>query len=265
MPNDGASKYMLMGQMLSGPESLLAFTKGCEILRKDLRAKANRGAAKLMGVKQKLIAGLCSIAELYMTDLCEQDDAEQQCDKVLNEALKLDKNNYEALQLLASFRISQQNNPAAVEALRASYNLWKDLEPTDDKMPSYEFRVATSKLLLELQEWEWAQELLQTMLEEEDSIAEVWYLLSFAYVNGGAPHEALETGEMARRLLEKAGITDPRITGQVDAVLARATEEAKNVPPPTEDEEMADDDAMAGDDDDDDDGDDGDEGMDVDS
>jgi hypothetical protein len=46
--------------------------------------------------------------------------------------------------------------------------------------------------------------------------------------------------------------------------LARATEEAKHVPPPVEDEEMADGDAMAGDDDDDD-GDDGDEGMDVDS
>jgi hypothetical protein len=105
MPNEGASKYMMMGQMLSGPESLLAFNKGCDILRKDLKAKANRGAAKLMGVKQKLIAGLCSIAELYMTDLCELEDAEQQCDRVLSEALKHDKNNYEALQLLASFRV----------------------------------------------------------------------------------------------------------------------------------------------------------------
>jgi hypothetical protein len=93
--------------------------------------------------------------------------------------------------------------------LRASYNLWKDLEPNDEKMPSYEFRVATSKLLLELQEWDWAQELLQSLLEEEDSVAEVWYLLSFAFVNGGSPHEAVETGEMARRLLEKAGISDP--------------------------------------------------------
>ncbi len=96
---------MLMGQMLSGPESLLAFNKGCEILRKDLKAKANRGAAKLTGVKQKLIAGLCAIAELFMTDLCEQEVAEQLCYKVLAEALKLDKNNYEALQLLASFRV----------------------------------------------------------------------------------------------------------------------------------------------------------------
>lgn len=108
-------------------------------------------------------------------------------------------------------QISQQNNPAAVEALRASYTLWKDLDPQDANMPSFEFRVATSKLLLELKEWDWAQELLQSLLEEEDSIAEVWYLLSFAFVNGGDPHGALETANMSKRLLEKEGITDPRI------------------------------------------------------
>lgn len=101
-----------------------------------------------------------------------------------------------------------------MEALRASYTLWKDLEPSDDKMPSFEFRVASSKLLLELHEWEWAQELLQSLLEEEDSIAEVWYLLSFAFVNGGDPHGALDTASMSRRLLEKEGITDPGMSPQ---------------------------------------------------
>lgn len=107
-PHEGASKYMNMGQMLEGSEALRAYSIGAEILRKDLKAKANRSAHKLWGVKQKLIASLCSIAELYMTDLCDEEDAEQRCDAVLGEALRLDKGNYEALQLLASFRVRQR-------------------------------------------------------------------------------------------------------------------------------------------------------------
>lgn len=60
----------------------------------------------------------------------DDDNAEQQCDYHIQQALRLLPDSPEALQVLASFRISQQNNPAALEALMKSYNSWKDLGST---------------------------------------------------------------------------------------------------------------------------------------
>lgn len=50
-------------------------------------------------------------------------------------------------------------------------------------IPAYEFRIATAKLFLELQKPETAAEILKILTLEQDNVAEVWYLLGFAYSN----------------------------------------------------------------------------------
>ena len=49
----------------------------------------------------------CGIAELYLTDLCEEEGAEENCEAALKSALLNDKNNLDARQTFASMRISQ--------------------------------------------------------------------------------------------------------------------------------------------------------------
>lgn len=66
----------------------------------------------------------CSLAELYMTDLCEETDAEDCCEKYVEAALNESPNSYEAFQTLANMRLSQNRSEEAAEALAKSIQLW---------------------------------------------------------------------------------------------------------------------------------------------
>ena len=57
----------------------------------------------------------------------EDDNAESECQNILNEALKVDPNNAETLQVMASFKISQQKPDEALQWLTRSYETWKGL------------------------------------------------------------------------------------------------------------------------------------------
>jgi len=48
-------------------------------------------------------------------------------------------------------------------------------------------RVSTAKLFLELQQFEVAAEILVSLLDEDDNVSEVWFLLAFAYAHFDVP------------------------------------------------------------------------------
>lgn len=58
-----------------------------------------------------------SIADLYMTDLCDEPDAETHCESALDEALKMDKDNVEAHQSMANLRLVRNNTKDAKKHL----------------------------------------------------------------------------------------------------------------------------------------------------
>jgi len=130
----------------------------------------------------------CSLSELFLTDLCDEADAEEQCEKLLGMALQYGSNSPEPYQALASVRISQRRNTEALELLQKSISLWHrematddNAEPADADVPSYDFREVTCQLLLELEQWALAAELLEELLEEDDEVPEVLYMAAFAY------------------------------------------------------------------------------------
>lgn len=55
-------------------------------------------------------------------------EAEKTCEDLLNLALQTDPNNPEALQALASVRMSQQRPDDAKQCLEQSWSAWKDLD-----------------------------------------------------------------------------------------------------------------------------------------
>ena len=55
--------------------------------------------------------------------------AEKTCEDLLNMALQVDPANSEALQALASVRLSQQRPDEAKQCLEQAWMQWKDLEP----------------------------------------------------------------------------------------------------------------------------------------
>jgi hypothetical protein len=54
--------------------------------------------------------------------------AETTCERLIGLALETDENNVEALQTLASVRLSQQRPDEAKEYLEKAWNGWKDLD-----------------------------------------------------------------------------------------------------------------------------------------
>lgn len=103
-------------------------------------------------------------------------DAEQRCEALITEALMFAPENPEALQTLASVRLSQDKLQDAQSALTRSVGLWKDLDPEDDMVPDFPTRVSLARLLMEAELEDDAMEVLERLALEDDQSVEACYL-----------------------------------------------------------------------------------------
>lgn len=81
----------------------------------------------LIELRQQLCGAYCSIAELYLTDLCYEADAESQCEAALESALFIDNPRFspDALQAMANLRLSQNRGREAITLILEAYNRMK--------------------------------------------------------------------------------------------------------------------------------------------
>jgi len=142
----------------------------------------------------------------------------------------VDNKNWESLQALASFRISQQNPEDAVLQLGLSYEIWKDMEPDDIDRPSYDARVVASKLMVELEAYEMGADVLESLLEDNDEDAETWYLAGFCYSHTDV-YAASEYLVRAKELLVKQKVEESSIHKQVDDLMQSVSERLATMPP----------------------------------
>ncbi len=246
-PDAGASKWLYLGQLQEGWHALQSFSKGAEVLRVELAAKAGAGAkgaakarqeeegqpeeAEVVAIRNQLCSAQCSIAELYLTDLCFEEDAEARCQAALDEAVLMDQGSPEVSQALANLRLSQQRGDEAAALMLETYRRLKECHSDDNDndddddggaaeaesmevevkaeaggegpraprglpMPSVMFRVQTAKLLLECQPYNGrcarrAARVLEQCKCEDDEQLETWYLLGMAYFTQARPDLAL--------------------------------------------------------------------------
>uniref|UniRef100_A0A9J8DFB1 Si:dkey-12j5.1 n=1 Tax=Cyprinus carpio carpio TaxID=630221 RepID=A0A9J8DFB1_CYPCA len=150
--------------------------------------------------KKDVSVAFCSIAEIFFTDLCMEEGAADRCKEAIDKALQYDEHNPEALQLMASYLFSIEKTEEGREYLKKSVSSWlpslqkeeeslasteHDMEEEEDQnksnIPPYESRITTAKLLIEVEEYEMATEVLEDLLEEDDEVVEVWYLLGWLF------------------------------------------------------------------------------------
>ncbi|KAJ1333034.1 NAD+-dependent protein deacetylase SIR2 [Microdochium nivale] len=202
----GAEKFFCLAQLSDegGADSVGWFEKGAAALKAQIqkleaisstksttsaaaasiRRKKNGGSApaldeadaELALLKKKLAMALCSVAEVYMTDLSWEADAEQRCESLVTEATLVAPDSAESWQTLANVRISQDRLEDARAALARSLELWRDLAPGHDDVPDFPSRVALARLLLEVEMETAAIEVLERLVGEDDHSVEVWYL-----------------------------------------------------------------------------------------
>lgn len=75
----------------------------------------------------------------------------------------------------------------------------------DEEYPSFEFRLVCSRLLVELEQWEAAKEVLEVLAQENDEIPEVWYLLALAHNASNQLDDSKAALECAIRLARRTG------------------------------------------------------------
>ncbi|PWY80616.1 TPR domain protein [Aspergillus heteromorphus CBS 117.55] len=178
----GAGKFLWLAQLseLGGRDSVQWFEKGVSSLRHTIQQlEQNPGpeeALELVEKKHKMANALCGVAEIYMTDLSWEEDAETRCETLITEAILVAPNAPEVLQTLASIRISQLRTEEAQAALTKSLALWKDLPPEDPTVPDFATRISLSRLLMEVGKELEALEVLERLILEDDQSVEAWYL-----------------------------------------------------------------------------------------
>ncbi|KAF4075966.1 hypothetical protein AMELA_G00224980 [Ameiurus melas] len=209
-PEEGHSKYMYLGQIYTGAEAVQYFSKGIEVMLKvidkQVQEVSSMGAAALPSespvTAKDVSVAFCSIAEIFFTDLCMEEGAAERCKETIEKALHYDQNNPEALQLMASYLFSIEKPEEGRDYLMKSVSSWlpsrqKDedssagsVQPDEDEedeervqsnIPPYESRITSAKLLIEVEEFEMATDVLEGLLEEDDEVVQVWYLLGWLY------------------------------------------------------------------------------------
>lgn len=155
-----------------------------------------------------------------------EDDAEQRCEEYIKLAHELDPTDPEALQTMASVRISQQREADARDCLSKAHALWRDLDPFDPddqpSIPPFDTRLSLATLMVETRQLSDAIDILNGLEAVDDTDLQVFYLRGLAWclllefeqggesvapVYGSADDiNVLECGIEGRRSLERAKI-----------------------------------------------------------
>lgn len=189
----GPEKFLLLAQLSEegGQDSVGWFERGVVALRKQIQAlsglpsKTAEQQAALDEKQQKLGGVLCAVAEVYMTDLSWEADAEARCEALVTEAMLIAPQSAETWQTVANVRISQERQDEARAALSRSLELWQDLPANHPAVPEFPTRIALARLLLETAMEEEALRVLERLVADDDTSVEAWYLGGWClYISG---------------------------------------------------------------------------------
>ncbi|KAK0040920.1 assembly chaperone of rpl4 [Biomphalaria pfeifferi] len=194
----------MMGQLLEGSSAVECYQKGIEIMLKEKEEKET----------------------LKVAAACKNDR-----DEFTDKALEADPDNAEALQIKASYHLSKDEIEEAKELIKKSVSLWlskleaadtgnvadEDFDPVDTCPLAYNARVQCGKILIEVED-ELATDVLETLLDEDDEVPDVWYFIEWAnYLQGqefysNARHYLLKGKEVyAKVKYDDAGLLEYRV------------------------------------------------------
>lgn len=201
-PSLNPAKYFYLSQLVSGEKAEQYTTQGITFLQQELQRHVDLNTPEAVAIKKQICDAYCSLGELYMTDLCDHKEAESRCEKHFLEALKYDVGLPEPMQGLANLRLVQQKKEEADSLLKETYRRLNE-SCNDESLPSLEFRTATGKMLIEVERYEQACDVLEGVMQEDDENAELWFLVGTCYRAMDDLPNALEFFEKCQTMLNK--------------------------------------------------------------
>eukprot|EP00921_Rhytidocystis_pertsovi_P008980 GHVQ01014543.1.p2 GENE.GHVQ01014543.1~~GHVQ01014543.1.p2 ORF type:complete len:159 (+),score=24.22 GHVQ01014543.1:731-1207(+) len=116
-------------------------------------------------MRKMICRSACSIAEVYMTDLCDTPDAETESLRHIQMALDYDPNNIEALSTLAVYK---KTIGKLDEAWDAASRCLASVEDIEEDVPSVELRTNLAMTLIDLKKTDEAISILDGCLITDD-------------------------------------------------------------------------------------------------
>ena len=171
------------------------YLKGMLVLRNDAeRFKQGLNQLQEQHCMRQIASAHASVAESYMTEpMCDEPDAELQCESNLEQALQVHAESLDALQTLAQLRLLRKRDDEAKTLLKRVVNRTMELVEHDaedqsigalaaartakkqitinnkvSETPSLDFRMQTCRFLTELQMWRESVKLLETIVGDDD-------------------------------------------------------------------------------------------------
>lgn len=228
-PTDGHVKYLYLGQLTEGLESVGFYNQAVEIMKGLVTED------ETSGVGYRDISNVyCSLAELYMTDCCMEENAEHECEKACQQALQLDAENPEAFLAMCNFMLVKGNVEEAKNMSMKVYELWDSLTKnnTDDtivELISYESRMTLLKILIEVDLCDKVETLGVQLLEENEDDIRIWYYIGLSkslMKEADGQRHYLDT---ALYLYEKNGHTDEEMLTHIKELLSTCPPEEDDI------------------------------------
>ncbi|QLQ82354.1 hypothetical protein HG537_0H01150 [Torulaspora globosa] len=185
----GSEKFFTLGQATGGQMGLSILLQGIENVSKEAGEELNQEQT------DKIVGGLLSMIEIWMTDLCMETEAEAQCEELLGKAMEIcEGKSPEVWSMLGSVRISQQRYAEAIEAFTQSWNFFEikrqDIESRARTMEtsSYEEHVqllqpllSLAKMCIEMGLYDISLNILNAVTDIDEDNLEAYYLQGFTY------------------------------------------------------------------------------------
>lgn len=202
-------------------------------------------------MREMACSAWCSIAEIYMTDLCDAEDAEERCKAAVGEALRMDAEAPESLRMAIELALVLNNRE---EALKHASKLRSLVLPSEDAAedesksslqdePSvqdadeddssqdeqvmqessidYDIRKSIAKVFIELGMFADAMQVLEQLLAEDDQVLETWYLMGLAAEKSGLEEDCAEAGASGLALCTRLGQMGIAFDSEQQAELSR--------------------------------------------
>ncbi|CAG9335146.1 unnamed protein product [Blepharisma stoltei] len=180
-PSENSSKYMALAQLSHGHDSLDLYKKGIALLKKNQEDE---------GIKSQIASAYAAISELFMTDLCDEPNAESTCELCIKNALKFDDTCIDAYQILANLRLIRGNYAEARDAMEKFKTIL--LHCGVFNLPSSQSLGESSRTLVELEDWDGVLFVCDVGLSIDDTQNELIYMQAFALYKLNRKQEASE-------------------------------------------------------------------------
>ncbi len=197
-------KYFYLGQMLAGQEALQAYKQCYALLERSDKLRVQHRI-------ERMTCTLCAIGELFMTDLCDEEEAEAMCKEAFERAVQLSPDSVEALNGIATFHRMKLEIEESRSYCQKAFGVMEELlEAPDldsealDQIAPLPLRQRFAENLVELELIDEALAVLSTILEEDEEDIQSWFLTACCHLVAKQREEADECVKQAKRLLKKS-------------------------------------------------------------